>query len=290
MGIKEKVKKYWVIFILVFLVASNVFIWYIVLREDRHGILTFAVLDIGQGDGLFIEAPNGNQIMIDGGPDGIVLRKLGEVMPFYDRSVNMLIVSNPDKDHMSGFIDVLNSYHVDAVMEPGTQSPSATYKALEATIRDKKATRILAKRGMRLILAPNVFLYILFPDRDVSTQKTNDGSIVAKLVYGKTSIMLMGDAPQKIEKYLIKLDGSNLRSDILKAGHHGSRTSTSQEFVEQVKPTYAAISAGLNNKYGHPHKETVQTLNKLHVPIFTTLGKGTLYFQSDGNFWKERQL
>ena len=285
----QKTAKQWKIILFGTLLTANFFILYIYCRENSRGILTVAMLDIGQGDAILIEAPNGNKIMIDGGPDGVVLRRLGETLPFFERNLDMLIVSNPDKDHMGGFIPVLNSYQVANVMEPGTISPSATYEALESTILQKKVPKIIAERGMKITLSPDIYLYILFPDRDASKLKTNDGSIVAKLIYKNTSIMLMGDAPQKIEKYLIELDGNNLKSDILKAGHHGSKTSTVPSFVQTVSPQYALISAGLHNMYGHPNKETIQTLQKSHVKIFSTLGKGTIYMYSDGEGWTERQ-
>ena len=123
----------------------------------------------------------------------------------------------------------------------------------------------------------------MFPDRDVSNFTTNDGSIVAKLIYGKTSILLEGDASQKIENYLLAFDKTELDSDILKTGHHGSRTSTAQAYVEAASPDYAIISSGIDNKYGHPHKETLETLAKFNVPVLRTDTDGRITFVSDGN-------
>jgi competence protein ComEC len=268
---------------LIALLVATLFIWYAVFQEDRRGVLTVAMLDIGQGDAIFIEAPNGNQLMVDGGPPKTVLRTLPKMMPFYDRSLDMLLVTNPDTDHMGGFIDLLKNYKVESVVEPGTKSPTATYAELERAVEKEGAKKIIARRGMKIFLDDDVYLDILFPDRDVSAFKTNDGSIVARLVYGETSFMLTGDAPSGIERYLVSVDGAKLKSDVLKVGHHGSRTSTSPEFVGFVSPTTAIISDGKDNKYGHPHKETLDTLEKFGVKVLRTDQIGTIILRSDGH-------
>lgn len=271
-------------YILVILFAVTVFIWYAVIQEDRQGILTVAFLDIGQGDAIFVEAPNGNQMLIDGGPPKTVLSALRKVMPFYDRSIDMIMVTNPDKDHMAGFIDVLESYKVGAVVEPGTSGASAEYKALEGLVREERAIKTIARRGQIVWLDKKheVGFQILFPDRDISGVGTNDGSIVGRLFYGNTSVMFTGDSPQNVEQYLVYLDSKNLKSDVLKVGHHGSRTSTSEEFVGFVSPTYAVISDGKGNSYGHPHRETLDTLEKFGVKVFRTDKLGTVIMKSDG--------
>ena len=123
---------------------------------------------------------------------------------------------------------------------------------------------------------------ILFPDRDTDEWETNTASIVAKLVYGNNSFLLTGDSPTAIENYLSMIDGRNLKSDVLKAGHHGSRTSTSESFANLVSPEYAVISAGKNNQYGHPHKEVLDILEKIKSVILKTYENGTISFSSDG--------
>ncbi len=260
------------------------FIWYAVLQEDRAGILTVAVFDIGQGDAIFIEAPNGNQLLIDGGPPKVVLPALRKVMPFYDRSIDMLMVTNPDKDHIAGFIDILPRYSVGRVVEPGTESSSSVYAELERSIREHHVPRVVARRGQTIWLDKKhgVGFHVLFPDRDVLGLSTNDGSIVGRLTYGNTSVMFTGDSPSSVERYLVALDGKNLKSDVLKVGHHGSRTSSSKEFVGFVAPTLAVISNGKGNSYGHPHKETLDTLEKFGVKVFRTDRSSTIIFKSDG--------
>ncbi len=270
------------------LLVSTIFIWYAVVAEDRGGKLTVAFLDVGQGDAIFIESPTGNQLLIDGGPNQSVLRALGKMMPFYDRSIDMLVVTNPDKDHFAGFIDVLRAYRVSSVVEPGTVGASSEYRIFEDTVEQEKSARVLARRGQHIDLGGGAMLEILFPDRDVAGLETNMGSIVARLTYGTTAFLLTGDSPEAVEKYLVLLDGKHLRSDVLKVGHHGSKTSTGEELLGFVAPSLAAISAGKNNRYGHPHQETLERLARFAVPIFGTYEQGTIVMESDGEKVKVR--
>lgn len=261
--------------------VATFFVWYAVFAESRQR-LEVDFLDVGQGDALFIQAPNGNQVLVDGGPNNAVLRELSKVMPFYDRSIDMVIESHPDSDHINGLVEVLRRYKTDLVMESGVESESIAYQELKNLIREKKIQYIFARRGMRVNLGDEIYLDILFPDRDVSNWDTNDSSIVAKLVYANNSFLLTGDSPDKIEKFLVSLDGNKLRSNVLKVSHHGSRTSTSEMFLGYVKPDYTVISVGRDNKYNHPHQEILDRLNQFQIPILRTDEKGTIKIKSDG--------
>ncbi|OHA84348.1 MAG: hypothetical protein A2937_01250 [Candidatus Yonathbacteria bacterium RIFCSPLOWO2_01_FULL_47_33b] len=266
----------------IFLVA-NIFIWTAVVRADRAGVLTVAFLDIGQGDAIYIEAPNGNQMLIDGGPSsGVVLRALGKVMPFYDRSIDLVIATHPDQDHVGGLPAVLGRMNVANIVTTENISDTGAYAAFEEAILSEHARRIRARTGERIILDKGVVLEILFPDRNTRGWETNTGSIVARLSYGDTSFLLTGDSPLAIEKYLVGKKGGALHATVLKLGHHGSRTSSSREFLSAVNPEYAIISAGLNNKYGHPHKEVTDLLDELKIPELSTIDHGTIVFKTDG--------
>lgn len=271
--------------VLIILCVVSMTFGYVVYSMRGDAYLHIAFLDIGQGDAIYIKAPNGTEVLLDGGADRSVLRQLSSVMSIFDNSIDMLIVSNPDKDHIGGFIPVLSKFHVSYLVEPGTRSPSDTYRTMEDIAKTKSLPVILARDGMKLMLdkARNIYIDILFPDRDVSDFKTNDGSIVAKLVYGDTSVLLQGDAPQSVEEYLIYKHKGELDADILKVGHHGSRTSTSKNYVTEVTPEYAVISSGAGNSYGHPHKETLDTLQVMGVEILRTDTLGRIEFASDGH-------
>ena len=154
---------------------------------------------------------------------------------------------------------------------------SSGKSALDYLKENQNIPDILAKRGMRLDIGGGAVIDILFPDQDVSSWTSNDGSIVARLQYGDESIMLTGDATMKTEKIILGENPSSaLHSTVLKVGHHGSRTSTSNEFVKAVSPTYALISDGKDNKYGHPHPETLDTLAQFGAKIFRTDLLGTI--------------
>ncbi len=270
------------------LLLTNFFIWQTALSGEsvNNDELKVYFLDIGQGDATLIEAPNGNQVLIDGGrTDNKVLRELGEVMSPLDKEIDVVIATHPDADHIGGFPEVLSRYKTGNYIESGNLTKDTqVIKNLDKVLENIKIPRILAKRGMKIVLdqEKQIYLDILYPDRDVTNVESNDASIIAKLVYGNTCFIMSGDAPQKIERYVSNIEKENLDCEVLKTGHHGSRTSTSPEWVGFVSPEYAVISAGKNNSYGHPHKEVLQTLEKFGVEILRTDLMGRVKMVSDG--------
>ena len=269
-------------FILISLFGAMLFSWYAVFAEERHGTLTVAYLNIGQGDATLIDTPSGHQLLIDGGPNGTVLREIPKVIPFYDRFLDVVIATHPDKDHVSGLVDVMRRFGVGVFLESGSHSDNGLEKILDDTAVSAHAKEYLGRQGTRIDFGDGVVLDMLFPDRDTSAMETNMSSIVSKLTYGKTSFLFTGDSPQAIEQYLVGEYGPELDVDVLKLGHHGSRTSSSEIFLADTAPQYAVISAGKNNMYGHPHKEVLDLLAKLKIPYFNTADQGTIIFQSDG--------
>jgi len=263
------------------LLLVNVFIWSVIF-EDNNGKLTVAFLDVGQGDAIYVEAPNGNQILIDGGGSKAVLRQLSKVMPFYDRSIDVVLATHSDKDHIGGLPDVLQRYNIDFILDSGNKGDSKAYKELRRSSEAIGVTPAEVKRGMVVVLDDDVYLNILFPDRDVSGVESNTASVIAQLVYGDTEFMLTGDSPKAMEEYLVMLDGEGLESDVLKVGHHGSKTSSAEVFLGYVQPKYSVISAGKDNKYGHPHQEVIEKLNQFDSAILSTQDKGIIIFESDG--------
>lgn len=261
----------------------DIFIWTAVGRADRRGELTVAFLNVGQGDATYIEAPNGNQILIDGGPpSGAVLRELGHVMPFWDRSLDVVLATHPDQDHLGGLPSVLSRMRVANVVTTENTTDTGAYGAFEKIISEKHPRRVLARAGEKIILDDGVVLEILFPDRNAAGWETNTASIVARLSYGDESFIFTGDSPQSVEKYIVGRKPRALHSTVLKLGHHGSRTSSSKIFLSAVDPEYAVISAGKDNKYGHPHKEVTDLLTELKIPSISTAEKGTAIFITDG--------
>ena len=269
-------------YVLIALVVVCFLLWSYINHENRQGIMKFVVLDVGQGDSLFIESPTGKQVIIDGGPGRSLLREISKVMPWYDRRIDIMIVTNPDRDHYEGFIPLLEKYKTDLFVESGTKNDKGVYEFLHERLNDLDVPKLLARRGQKIDIGGGAYLEVFFPDRDVSGLSPNDGSIVMKLVYGETSVLLQGDSTRRIEEYIMTFASTTIKSTILKAGHHGSKTSSGEAYVLAVSPKWVVITAGENNSYGHPHKETLDTIKKFGIPALSTCINGTLYFESDG--------
>ena len=263
------------------LFLGAVFVWYAVLAETRSG-LKVAFLDVGQGDAIFVEAPNGNQVLIDGGPNKAVLRELSKQMPFYDRTIDGIVITHPHLDHYGGLVDVLDNYKIGFEMDSGNDNlESKSFDIYIKKLEEEKAKRIFAKRGMRVNLDKGLYLDILLPVINKKGMSAHDEMVVARLVYGNNSFLLTGDMEDNLESFLLSFGGS-IKSDVLKVGHHGSKTSTSEKFLGLVNPGLAIISAGKNNKYGHPHQEVTERLSVFEIPILRTDEKGAIIVKSDG--------
>jgi competence protein ComEC len=279
---REKIHTYWRLYILVVLLVSVGIVFFFAFRTPRH-TLRVVFMDVGQGDAIFIESPTGNQIIFDGGPGSTLVSEVAKQVSLFDRNIDMIVVTNPDKDHFEGFIPLLARYSVGAILEPGVSAnENPVYRELHRVITDKGISVIEARTGQKVLLGGGAYIDIIFPDRDVEDVSHNDGSLVARLVYGDTSVLLTGDTTKNIENYLLEKYSNYLDSDILKVAHHGSDTSTSDTFVKAVSPDVAVISAGKGNSYGHPKKETLDTLSKNKVKTLVTMDEGTIVFESDG--------
>jgi len=224
-------------------------------------------------------------MLIDGGPNGEVLGRLGEVMSFGDRSIDIVLETHADLDHIGGLPLVLDNYKVASVIRNGVGKETEIYKNLEDKIVKKKIQKIIAYRGMKIILDEkrNIYFDILFPDRDVSQMESNDGGVVGKLYYGEQTFMFMGDATIYTENIIgWNENDSVIESDVLKLGHHGSKTSSSVLWLEQVNPEVAIISVDKNNRYGHPHPEVLERLDNLGINYLNTYENGNVIFKTDG--------
>ena len=244
--------------------------------------LTVSFLDIGQGDSILVRAPSGATVLVDGGPGNAVLRQLAATLPWWDRSIDLMIATHPDADHVTGLISVLQRYQVKRIVQSSVEGSTSVWHELERTMQEEGAPITIATRGQTFDLGDGAYLEILFPDRQVAHVETNTGSVVARLVYGDTSFMLTGDMPQSVENYLMELDSSRDQSTVLKAGHHGSKNSSSPYFLGFVNPAYGVFSRGCNNRYGHPAPETVARFALFGIPTEDTCTQGRVTFVSDG--------
>lgn len=270
-----------------FLLSLLVIALYVFSLEPSR---TFSVsfLDVGQGDAIFIETPRGVQVLVDGGASRGVLRALRSEMPFFDRHLDAVVATHPDQDHIGGLSHVLERYDVEKVIVSGNVADTPASGAFEDAVEREQSPVTMARSGMRLNLGDGAYADVLFPDRDVSKVESNTASMVLRVVYGDHSFLLTGDAPQSIEKYLFSIYGKNLESEVLKAGHHGSKTSSDETFVKTVNPSYVVFSRGCDNRYGHPSREVVELYKKLAIPTLDTCEQGTITFETDGRSLRVR--
>ncbi len=251
-------------------------------------ILTVAFLDVGQGDAIFIETFDGVQLLIDGGPDNTVLRELPRQMSIWDRDLDIVLSTHPDKDHIGGLVDVLARYQVDKIITTENTSDSAVSSSFSSAVKNETSDILLARAGQTIQLGASTTLVIFSPASDPTSWESNTSSIVLQLRYGDIEFMLTGDATLNIEEYIGKTYGDVLESEVLKLGHHGSRTATADLFLDLVMPDYAVVSAGKGNSYGHPHTEVLDKLSKRNIELFSTAEQGTVVFKTDGQqIWIE---
>ncbi len=255
-------------------------------------VATIAMLNIGQGDSFLIQAANGKQLLIDGGRDAMVLSELAKAMPRGDRSIDVVLATHPDADHIGGLPLVLERYHVGLFLTSQVLTDTATFAGLYKVLQEKHIPSYYVRRGMTLTLDPHspipAMFSILFPDRDTTNWETNSASVVGRLQLGERSALFTGDSPSPIEHYLATIDPKGIDVDILKLGHHGSKYSSSTEFLKATSPVLALISAGVGNRYGHPNQETLDRLKSLSIPWVSTQDHGQVTLTTDGNTWTEK--
>ena len=237
--------------------------------------------DIGQGDAIFIQTPTGEQILIDGGRDRRVLAKLGSVLPPWDRTLDAIILTHPDADHVGGLVDVLAHYEVDTIYETGITNQTDITHQWEEGVRKEGARHFFVKAGVPLTFGPVVLktVWPLTVSPGAVPKDTNSFSIVLLLSYGETSVALTGDAEAEQERQFGKSLGD---VDVLKAGHHGSINSSDAMFLSTVRAETAIISVGEHNWYGHPSPAVLDRLRKAGAIILRTDLDGDILLLSDG--------
>jgi len=281
-----KKDKKWNLGILIALICFNILAWIAVYDLSQPAFLEVIFFDVGQGDAIFIETPKRHQILIDGGPGSVILEKLGKSMPFYDRTIDLIILTHPEFDHLSGFNEVLKKYKVSNILWTGIVRDTAEYKEWKKLIEEEKAEIFIAKAGQKILWESetNNYMEVLYPFENLEGkvfEDSNNTSIISKLVFGKNSFLFTGDAYKNVEGELINKK-AEIDSDVLKVSHHGSKTSSSEEFIKSVSPQIAVISAGIGNKYGHPHQEVLELLEKYDIKVSRTDKDGDIKIISDG--------
>ncbi|MBX4187664.1 MAG: MBL fold metallo-hydrolase [Candidatus Doudnabacteria bacterium] len=254
--------------------------------DNSDRLLHVDFYDVGQGDSFLITTYQGNQILVDGGPGDVILENLASDLGPFDKDLDMIVLTHAHLDHFEGLISVLGKYKVKKILMPNVEFKTNQYLEFLASVREEGAEVIYAVQGLRIYLDNATVLDILHPmQSDVMRPKKsadiNDTSIVAMLRFGKTKLLLTGDASMEIENKL--LDSFDFDADLLKVGHHGSKYSTSQTFLDEVSPQFAIIQLGKDNDYGHPAPETIKRLEESKVETYRTDFNKNVEFVSDGS-------
>jgi competence protein ComEC len=260
----------------------------ITVAARPDGRLHVTALDIGQGDAILLETPSGATMLIDGGPDPeLTLRRLGANLPFFARRLDVLLLTHPHQDHVAGLVEALDRFEVGTVIHAGIAFENAAYDRLLADASAAEIPVGIAREGQVLALDATTSVRVLYPSAaDASAplpeDDINNGSVVIELTYGGFRALLTGDAETPVEELL---EQRNLLEplDLLKVGHHGSRTSTTPSFLDAVRPAVAMISVGTGNEYGHPAPETLAALAALPgLATYRTDLDGDIELETDG--------
>lgn len=253
-------------------------------------------LDVGQGDSTLIITPEQKNILVDGGPDDKILSQLGKFLPLKQKKIDMVILTHPHADHLDGLVEVMRRYEVGEIYYTGFLHTTNVFLEWLNIIKSKNIPLHIIKEKQKVEIGGAEFDF-LYPQEDLSglapsdlnqekfkklkLDNLNNTSLVFKLVYGRTQFLFMGDAELPIEKYLIN-QNIDLSADVLKVGHHGSNSSTSEDFLKLISPQSAVISVGANNDFGHPHLRTLRRLERYGISVFRTDENGDVEILSDG--------
>ncbi len=253
------------------------------------GRLHLYVLDVGQGDALLVVTPDGKQVLIDGGPDPVaLLAELGQRIPPWDRTIELVILSHADADHIGGLPELLARYEVAQVMDSGYGRETAVYEAWQAALQAEEVEPAVAMPGERWSLGRGAVLEVLAPT-GVPFETPNENSVVVRLRYGQFCALLAGDIGAAAEARLLS-SGALGECQVLKVPHHGSQTSSSQRFLDALRPRYALLSVGADNLFGHPSAEVTARYETMGTQLFRTDEQGTIHLMTDGrSLWAKAE-
>lgn len=261
------------------------------VSESGADLLTVTFIDVGQGDSILIETPSGKTMLVDGGERGAGDKVVRALREKGIERVNVMVSTHPHADHIGGLIKVLEKLPVDSVYDSAKPHSSKTYEDYLTLIYEKDIPFHIARAGDEIPIDDSVKIMVLWPpDTDagnpfhIEKLSVNDASVVLCVEFGNSALLLAGDVEAIVENELIR-GGSLPNAQVLKIAHHGSITSSTDDFLNEVKPKIAVICVGAGNRYGHPHKEVIKSLIYAGAEILRTDIHGTIVLQSDGMTW-----
>ncbi len=250
-------KKLILIFILIILI-----ILFFSIKPDNNLAVHF--LDIGQGDAILIRTPDGQNILIDGGPDNLLLHQVAAYLPWWERTIDYVVISHYHADHMMGLPALLDKYEIKNILVTSHQPDDFLYKTWQEKLQANNLKPQIVNKGEKFIINNNLSWQVL--SADSYHEDYNNNSLVIKLSHGNIDFLFTGDLATEGEEILLQTN-FDLDSEILKIGHHGSKYSSSPEFLQAVNPEFCIIQYGDDNKFGHPHQETIERLQDINCQI-----------------------
>jgi len=288
MLIEKKYLKFF-LFSISFVILASTFLYLlnktflVSLAKEKDLEVTF--LDVGQGDAILIETPSGQNILIDGGEGEKIIKRLSEELDWWDKKIDLMILTHPHSDHVGGLVDVLKRYEISNILYTGAIHNSPDYIEWLKLIKEKNISLKIINHPQEINLGEYLVLDILYPESQSNIDRQsnlNNTSMVAKLIYKQNSFLFMGDAEKEVEGILLK-NKEKLKANVLKIGHHGSDTSSTNDFLQAVQAEYAIIEVGENNSFGHPSPRIIKRLERAGLKIYRTDMDASIRFVSDGN-------
>lgn len=286
-------------------IATGLLLVFNFLWSLPDGKLHMTVCAVGQGDAVYIRFPDGRDMLIDGGPDASVLKCLGSHMPFWDRALDIVVLTHPEKDHLQGLIPVLERYRVGYIVRSDITNSSEGFSRFLSLVRAKRIAERLVVSGDGIRVG-SVDLAVLWPSAgqvammqpssgdgavlgaQSSSVQRNDGSVVLRLRYGTYDAVFPGDADYHVASQYAESAVSDDTVELLKVPHHGSKTGMTPEYLDVLKPKLAVISVG-KNTYGHPAPEILRMLADHMVRVLRTDQSGDIAIISDGKDWRVQE-
>lgn len=277
-------------------------IWQYLLFFD--GRLHLTICNVGQGDAIYLRTPKGADILIDGGPNDQALSCLSRHMPFWDRQLEMVILTHPQADHLTGLISVFKNYQVKYFLAESLANPTTGFQELRRAISKEQVEILIPQAGDKITIG-GIKIKILWPKEKIGDLRfwqnptesdrskeigrqvdLNTFSIISEIIYADFNAILVGDADLKVLSEAI--GGSEGNIEVLQVPHHGSRFGLNEEILEKIQPEMGIISVGKNNRYGHPAKETLDLLREKTIRVLRTDEDGDIEIISDGRSWNAR--
>jgi len=279
-------KKYWILFFLFFSFLGSL-IWLREIKNQKEFEIEF--LNTGQGNLTLVKYKNQN-FLIDTGYDNLGIQNLKKEINFFDRKISAIFLTHFDIDHVWNTNQIVDFFKVKNIYLTSKGIDNPVKKEILKKIKEKNIPYLFLEQGDEIIIDKNLKFEILYPFKNLKNfEKDNYSSLVILIKYKNKKILITGDLPEKVEKYLVKIYGEKLKADIFLAGHHGSKNSNSEIFLKTINPKWIIFSVGKNNSYHHPNKEVLERVKKMKIQFFRTDLDGNIKFWVENNqwFWKK---